>query len=260
MFESGAHRAPCVRVRSRAEQRRVAAAIATRPFPLAGDKTVAARATRRFLMPLLIDPPSVSRRLKPRSGLVPLLPSSVPPALRFHPLAPALRRARGTSFAAARYRNEDSRGRTTRERLRARDADRVRPPLPVRRPALARPFLPHPLLSAGRPSVSCWRAYGVWSSRGGYAARHPRKSTTGGRSRTVAPEPQQPATHDPTDPLHPCLGLSPRHPVFHPCSAAVLHPPRCVELSPSPSPTTPPPILLLPPSVCSALLSQLRVP
>lgn len=68
-----------------------------------------------------------------------------------------------------------------------------------------------------------------------YAARLPRKSTAGGRSRTVAPEPQQPATHDPTDPLRHPPALSPLArvpPLLFPLLSSTLRAPR-PSLSPS---------------------------
>lgn len=214
-------------------------------------------------MPLLIDPPSVAascrdsalspfrHRCRCHLRQPPFPPSSSPP-----PFSPPLRRARNRSrpLAIATRTAEAA----TRGRLRARDADRMSPLCC----ALAQP--PLLTLSPPRPSLfsvslfpSLTREWG-WFSRGGTPRGHPRKSTAGGRSRTVAPEPQQPATHDPTDRLYPRLGLTPR-PFSTPGSATILHPPRrrCAAVSLSLLPLSlSGPLLLRPLSV--SLLSRRR--
>lgn len=206
-------------------------------------------------MPLLIDPPSVSRS---QAATRPCPPSAVfratsavsPPSL----LSRSGASSRARNVAVVRGRSLSQRGQPRSHNARkvtgARCGSCVRPPLISRTP-----FPPSPPTLCRPPF--CLPLAPVWGlvlSRRVRRAAPPRKSTTGGRSRTVAPEPQQPATHDPTDPLHLSTSVSSPRCCYHPCSVAVLHPPRCVDLSP---------LLYLPPPsfcVCLALLSQLRVP
>lgn len=198
-------------------------------------------------MPLLIDPPSVSRS---QAATRPCPPSAVfratsavsPPSL----LSRSGASSRARNVAVVRGRSLSQRGQPRSHNARkvtgARCGSCVRPPLISRTP-----FPPSPPTLCRPPF--CLPLAPVWGlvlSRRVRRAAPPRKSTTGGRSRTVAPEPQQPATHDPTDPLHLSTSASSPRCCYHPCSVAVLHPPRCVDLSPSLYLTPPPPSVSVP--------------
>lgn len=186
-------------------------------------------------MPSLIDPPSVSvsgRRVPALSPFRPVSPSSPSPSFAPVPGTPSA--APFSAAAPPRARKTALQGRSLSATRTVEAAEGYGRAMRIERGAccaLAHPsstlFLP-PSLSL---CLSLFLSFFLAGARMGlvlsrrYAARHPRKSTAGGRSRT-APEPQQPATHDPTDPTptNPRLGLSLSSPVFHPRSAALLHP------------------------------------
>lgn len=166
--------------------------MATRPFPLADDETVAVvGAPRRLFMPSLIDPPSVSVSGRSVPALSPFRP--VPPSPPLVCRARHLRRSavRAENHpAAARYRQrgQPRPRKVTGARCRSREEFVVRSHTLLSRSSFSLSLSPLPAsLPLFFVSLAGARMGLVLSRR--YAARHPRKSTTGGRSRTVAPEP-----------------------------------------------------------------------
>ena len=216
-------------------------------------------------MPSLIDPSSVSvsgrrvpalspfRRLYHRLHCLlrsPFPAPSPPPLCLSPPLRPLPPPPRARKNRPARYRQrgQPRPRKVTGARCESREEPAARShTLLSPTPCLSFLFLSLSLSSS--VSLAGARIGLVLSRR--YAARHPRKSTAGGRSRTVAPEPQQPATHDPTDstPHEPpppplprafsLLGRAP--PLFHHHSPPFILPPShsflsfALALPPSPS-------------------------